>query len=163
MSKSIQKLVDRGLELRAKMEELKEQLSVIETQLQAAALAGEQQDLEDDEREGRQWLAQGTEHIVPVVLTSDLLIKSFQDDSSQHLRIADRAGDKIKEFYVPKKTWTSVFDNGKTFRKAAAQILGDNAPEFITACLQRDKHGLPKSQIRVEWDRAEIITKPEAQ
>jgi hypothetical protein len=33
-------------------------------------------------------------------------------------------------------------------------ILGESAPIFVDACLARDKNGIPKSQIKVEWDRA---------
>jgi hypothetical protein len=39
-------------------------------------------------------------------------------------------------------------------RAKAAGVLGAGAPAFVTACLQRDKNGIPKNKIAVEWARA---------
>jgi hypothetical protein len=51
--------VDRGLVIVAMIKDLKEELKGIETRLEKAGLAGEQIDLIDEEREGRQFLARG--------------------------------------------------------------------------------------------------------
>jgi hypothetical protein len=92
---------------------------------------------------------------VPVVFTADLLVKSFADNSAVHHRIQGIAGEHLDAFYAPKRTWETVIDSGKIFRRKAGEILGKDGPALITACLQRDKHGTPKSATRIEWDRAE--------
>ena len=56
---SIQADVDRGIEIRSEMEELKAQLKEIEARLTKAALRSEQVPLVDADREGRQFLAKG--------------------------------------------------------------------------------------------------------
>ena len=155
---TLQKSVDRGLQIRAMIEQLEEELSIIEQCLRSAALTGEQIELTDPDREGRQFLAQGTEAIVPVVLTADLIAQSFADKSPIHARLEDVAGEKLPQFFRPVTTWKILAKNGKAFRQEATSILGDkDGPKFITAALSKDKNGIPKSQIKVEWDRAEDI------
>lgn len=149
--------VDRGLEIRAQIEALKEELEIIESTLELAARKGEQIDLEDPDREGRQFLARGTEAIVPVVLTADIIQATFADGSPAHAKIADAALGKLPEFYRPTTTWKLLAKSGKAFRIEAAAILGAAAPALITAASARDKNGTPKSQIKVEWDRAHEI------
>jgi hypothetical protein len=153
---SVRADVDRGLEIVAQMTALKEELKLIEGRLHQAGLHGAQVDLEDAEREGRQYLATGTEQIVPVVFTADQVVKSFLADSAVHKAIAAAAGGHLADFYVPKTTLHAVFESGKLLRRRAAEVLGPQAaPAFVTACLARDKHGIPKSTIKVEWERAE--------
>jgi hypothetical protein len=152
---AVRKAVDRGLEIRAQIEALEAEMGEIESTLRAAGLAGEQVELNDTERDGRQFLAGGTVHIVPVVFTSDLVAQSFQDGSAVHLRAQDAAAGLLTEFYRPVTTWKMLARTGKAFRRDAAALLSEKAPAFVSACLQRDKNGIPKSQIKVEWDRAE--------
>lgn len=153
---SIKADVDRGLEIVAQMEALKEELKLIEGRLHKAGLNGTQVDLQDPEREGKQYLASGSEKIVPVVFTADAIVKSFLAGSAAHQLIAAAAGEHLADFYVEKRTLHSVFESGLLLRRRAAEVLGaDAAPAFVTACLARDKHGIPKSAIKVEWDRAE--------
>jgi len=154
---TLSKSVDRGLEIRALMQELKDELDTIEECLRHAALAGEQVELEDPDREGRQFLARGTESTVPVVLTADMVAQTFADGSKTHARLAEVAGEKLGQFYRAVTTWKILSKTGKAFRLEAMAILGNEAPAFITAALARDKNGIPKSQIKVEWDRAEDI------
>jgi len=155
---SLQRSVDRGLEIRATIQQLQDELSTIEECLRHAALAGEQVELTDPDREGRQFLAKGTESVVPVVLTADLVAQTFADGSPVHARLKDVAGEKLGQFYRAVTTWKMLAKNGKAFRLEAHASLGDkDGPAFITAALARDKNGIPKSQIKVEWDRAEEI------
>jgi hypothetical protein len=154
---SIKSDVDRGLEIDAEIERLTAERKEIEGRLIAAALQGEQLPLNDEEREGRQFLAKGSREFVPVVLTADLLMKSFQHASVQHIRVDGAACGKLEKFYSSKRTYHALFDNGKAFRKQADSFLGASAPAFISACLQRDKQGMPKSDIKVEWKRATEI------
>lgn len=154
MPHQITALVDRGLYLRAQINEMKDELETIEAKLREAAIAGPQTQLEDSDREGRQYLAQGTETTVPIILTADIIQATFTDASAVHSRIEAASGGKLLSFYRPTTTWKMLAKDGKQFRLEASGILGDTAPAFISACLARDKHGIPKSQVKVEWDRA---------
>ena len=154
---TLAKSVDRGLEIRAQIQELQDELSTVEECLRHAALEGEQIELTDPDREGRQFLARGTESTVPVVLTADMVAQTFADGSKIHARLAEVAGDKLGQFYRAVTTWKILSKTGKAFRLEAMAILGNEAPAFITAALARDKNGIPKSQIKVEWDRAEDV------
>jgi hypothetical protein len=156
---SVRADVDRGLAIVATLETLKKELKEINERLEAAALLGVQVDLVDPEREGKRFLAPGTDRIVPVVLTADSITKSFVAHSKKHKAISEAAGDKLLHFYVPTTTYEAVFESGKMLRTKAAEIFGfEDAPPFVSACLARDKHGIPKSDIKVEWDRAEKKT-----
>ena len=152
---TLAKSVDRGLEIRAQIQTLEDELSTIEECLRHAALAGEQVELADPDREGRQFLARGTEATVPVVLTADMVAQTFADGSPVHNRLRDTCHGRLSAFYRPVTTWKILAKTGKAFRIEAAAILGNDAPAFINAALARDKNGIPKSQIKIEWDRAE--------
>jgi len=45
----------------------------------------------------------------------------------------------------------------KAFREEASRALGKAAPKFISACLQRGKGGIPKSQTKIYWARAKDL------
>lgn len=145
--------VDRGLAIVEEIKGLELELEAIESRLEQAGLQGDQIELIDPEREGRQFLAKGSDAIVPVVFTSDLLVKSFADASAAHAAIETSAEGKLASFFKPVKTWKTLFDSGKIFRRKAAEILGDEGPAFVSACVQRDKHGIPKSATKIEWNR----------
>lgn len=162
---SIQNDVERGLSIRKELECLKTELDEIEGRLKAAGIAApeEQVELNDEEREGRQFLAHGAKHVVPVVFTADLLIKSFRHLSPLHSSLRTALGGvapKLTEFFETPNKWESNFDSGKRFRRRAAEVLGKAAPMFITACVARDKDGIPKSAIKVEWDRVADAKQP---
>ena len=151
---SIKANVDRGLEIRSTIKKLEAELKVIEADLEKAALAGEQVPLQDADREGRQYLARGTGRIVPVVLTSDLIIGSFAANGEIHRKIGAAAQLRLSDFYKSVSKYENRFDSGKKFRQQAAELLGLDAPAFITACIARDKDGIAKSAIKVVWDDA---------
>lgn len=150
-------LVDRGLVVRAQMAALKQELDDIEAKLEKAGLDGDHQELKDADREGRRFLARGTDRILPIIFTADKLVQSFQANSAQHKTIAQKAGRHLQSFYLPVTQYKMVQKDGKAFRAAADQILGKDGPAFITACLARDKKGVPKSDVKIEWDSAEEI------
>jgi len=146
--------VDRGLEIREHMEKLKIELKDIETRLQHAALHGEQVDLQDADREGKQYLATGTERIVPVILTADMIVGEFAANSERHHEIQPVAMGLLNKFFKPVNKYENRFDSGKKFRALADELLAKDAPAFITACVARDKTGMAKSAIKVTWDEA---------
>lgn len=151
--------VDRGLQIVGELKMLQDELDLIETRLEAAGLEGEQVELNDPDREGRQYLARGSAAVVPVVFTADLIVGQFQVDSDVHRRIvlAIPAGHYLRDFFRSVRVFKTLFDSGKQFRAKAAELLGDGAPAFISACLQRDKNNIPKSKVVIDWQRAEAI------
>jgi len=155
---SIKQLVDRGLELRGQIKSLKSQLGDIETKLSAAGLLKEQVPLKDEDREGRRFLARGTLWIVPVIYTADKVVKSFQHEGPMHGKVAAAAAGRLADFFGFSQVWENRFNDGREFRQQAAALLGGEGPAFVSACLARDKHGIPKSDIRISWDDAEAAT-----
>ena len=149
---SIQADVDRGIQIKIDIEALQTELKLIEKRLEAAGLKGEQIPLEDATREGRQWLARGSGAIIPVVFTADSIVSGFPDDSATHMQLRDMLGAKINEFF--KRSWSNRFRDGQSFRAHARELLADRAPGLITACLARDKDGVPKSKTVVAWSEA---------
>lgn len=157
---SIQADIERGIQIRAQRKKLDGELKDIEARLENFGLKHPEDHVElvDAEREGRRWLARGSEHIVPVIFTADKVVSSFKANSPQHIKIINALGGeafKIGKFYRREVKFESVFDNGKKFRKEAGEIFGDRAPLFITACVARDKNGIPKSDVKFLWDDAE--------
>ena len=159
---TIQQFVDRGLEIRADIEKLKLELKSIESKLEKFGLNGQHEELKDADREGRRWLARGTSQIVPVIFTADKIVGSFKANTPTHNRIQKASDDKLSFFYTPCTTYESLFDDGKKFRAHADELLGkEAAPKFITACLSVDKHGIPKSDIKILWDDSEPVIPPQ--
>lgn len=156
---SVRANIDRGLEIVAKIAELEAELDRIEQALTKEGLAagarGEHADLKDAARDGRLWLARGSAMAVPMIFTADKIIGSFTAGSARHTAIKDASGGKFSSFFRPSNKFESLFDDGKQFRAAAAEIIGPKAPAFITACVARDKSGIPKSDIKILWSAAE--------
>lgn len=153
--------IDRGLEITAELEQLTAELKDIEARVRHAALHGEQVELNDADREGRQFLAAGTQCVVPVILTADKLIGSFKASSPAHIKIVNALGGKahhLTDFFDRQVKFENRFDSGKKFRAIAAETFGDRAPAFITACVMRDKEGIPKSDIKIGWGDASAKT-----
>jgi hypothetical protein len=152
--------IDRGLEITAEMEKLSVELKDIEVRVKHAALHGEQVDLNDADREGRQFIAAGTAKAVPVILTSDMIIGEFGKGSERHLKIVDSIthDGKVLEFFKAVNKFENRFDSGKKFRKHADEVFGSEAPAFLTACIARDKAGIPKCAIKVMWGDANTKT-----
>lgn len=158
MSTSIKQLVDRGIELRRQVKGLKKELDAIEDSLSNVALWKEHQPLADPDRDGRRYLARGSQLVVPVIFTADKIVGSFQNNSPLHAQLSEvippGRGVGISCFFNLKSVFENRFSDGKQFRAEATNLLGDIAPQFINACLARDKHGIPKSDIKIAWDDA---------
>lgn len=157
MSDSIRSLVDRGLQVVAEIAARQKELKGIEDKLRGVASDRSDQHvpLKAEAREGRQYLARGSALIVPVVFTADKLLGSFQLGSKDAQRIASAPSpEHFPTFWKPWNGFENRFDDGQKFRARAEALLGDAAPAYINACLARDKDGLPKSDIKIEWKHA---------
>jgi hypothetical protein len=114
MNPNVKKHVDRGLEITAELARLDAELKGINQALELAALNGEQVDLNDADREGKQFLARGSERTVPVVISADLVHKSFADGGKTYANLQQLAGlVKLREFYAPETVWKARFSGGK--------------------------------------------------
>ena len=155
---SVATLTARGYSLYIEITARQSELDDIEKKLKEHALKGEQIDLQDADREGKQFLAQArTEDgllTVPVVITADLTTKSFEDGGKTHQQLTLLGGQQLSAFFRRTVTFKSLFDSGKELRAVAAERLGDRAPAFLAALVVKDKHGIPKNQIKVDWNRA---------
>lgn len=151
----IAEAVERGAVLNATINAAKDELKEINEFLACQAENGEQVPLEDAEREGRQFLAESERSIVPVVITADLITKTFQEGSPLHQDLSRLVGPSdLGRIYQRKIVFESKADDGVKFRRVVKATLPDNeAAAFLTACIRRDKMGIPVSQTRVEWDR----------
>ena len=153
--------VDRGLAIRAQMEALKAELEDIETTLESAALAGEQIPLEERDREGRQFIAHGTEMLVPVVLESDMIMGSFQEGGQAHSNILfalELHGDVFPQLWKPVSKFEMFAKDGQNYRKKLRELLPPTtAANVLAASLARDGKGIPKSRVIVDWKRAKLI------
>jgi hypothetical protein len=158
----VAELVDRGIELRERIAKDTAELKKIEAKLHDAGLEagreGEHEELKDTDREGRRWMARGSQKVLPVIFTADLIISTFTRGTDVHRKIDAIAGTRLNDFYKPEFKFANRFDNGKKFRSKAEEVFGPNAPAFITACISRDKHGIAKSAIKIAWDDVEPAT-----
>lgn len=154
-------LTDEGLKLKEEIEVRVERLREIDATLKAYAESkpADHVKLKDEDREGTRLLIRGSDRIVPVVFTSDLISQTLPDKSDKLAEITLLAAGHMTEFYKRTVTWeaahtkSSKFD-GKAFRAAARALLPD--PEaFIQACVRKNKDGIPVSQTKVAWDEAE--------
>lgn len=152
------KLVDRGLVLCRQLEAAGEELERIEEELAKLALDNphRQEELLDKNRDGRRFLAQGSERTVPIILTADKIVGEFAEHGARHKALAAIAANRLRHFFVPSNKWENLYTSGKEFRAAAVEILGQAAGDkFIQAALSRDRNGVPKSDIRIHWQDAE--------
>lgn len=160
-------LVDSGLQLRKEIDSREAQLKQITEQLQAHAEACPEDHvkLKDEGREGTRLLCAGSTLAVPVLFTSDLIVQNCQADSKEHQRIvAACPPNLLGKFYKRTVVYATLFApsnkfDGVAFRRMARAVLPD--PEtFITACVRRNKDGVPVSAVKVLWDSAEPVPVP---
>lgn len=151
--------IARGIFIRAEIAKLKAELTAIEKRLEAAGLAGEHIPLQDKEREGKQYLARGSDRIVPVRFESDQLITSFKPDSPLHKTIAAILGNKLSNFFKDTRVFQRVQkEDANKFRKIAREALDpDDYAKLINACISCDKAGIAKSKTVVAWDDSKPI------
>lgn len=151
--------IERGIEIKAEIAKLTEELKAIESRLQAAGAEGDQIPLQDANREGKQYLARSSKRIVPVRFESDLIAASFDPDSKMHKEAAAITGDLLPRFFKQSPKFARVPEDGEDFRSLAREILQpDQFAELIRAVTMRDKKGIAKSRIVVGWKDAKTIT-----
>lgn len=154
----IAKDTERGIAIKKQMSLLEKELKEIETRLQAAGADGEQIPLQDQNREGKQFLARSPYHILPVRFESDLIAGSFEPHSIMHEAVLEAAGVHFPRFYKPSNKFERKPKDGETFRKLARQLLAPDAfARLIRAATSVDKDGIAKSKIVVAWDDAKTI------
>lgn len=159
----IAELVDRGIELRERIAQDTAELKKIEERLEAAGheagREGEHEPLKDANREGTRWLARGSSKILPVIFTADSIVGSFTRNTPLHRKIEAAAGDHLGQFFKPVSKFENKFKDGVQFRNRAHELFDKSAPAFITACIARDKDGIAKSSVKLDWDHLEAATR----
>lgn len=158
-SQQISSDIERGLELRNSIKTAQAELKAIEKRLEQAGLDGEQIPLQEADREGRQFLARSPKLglIVPVVFESDQIVASFQSDTEIYNELTQHAGHHFSKFWNDTRKFERVQKDGQAYRKTARELLGEHAPYFVAASLQRDKNGIPKSRTIIGWDNAKPL------
>jgi hypothetical protein len=151
--------IERGLDLRATIKTAQTELKAIEKRLEQAGLEGEQIPLQEADREGRQFLARSPKLgvIVPVVFESDQIVASIQPGTEIFVELEYKALGSFSSFWQSVTKFDRVQKDGQSYRKAARELLGPMAPDFIAASLQRDKAGIPKSRTLIAWENAKQI------
>ena len=151
--------IERGLELRNTIKTAQAELKSIEKRLEQAGLEGEQIPLQEADREGRQFLARSPKLglVVPVVFESDQIVASVQPDTDVFNALLVISGSHFAKFWQPVTKLDRVQKDGQTYRQTAREILGELAPTFIAASLQRDKAGIPKSRTIIAWENVKQI------
>lgn len=151
----IQSDVDRGLAIASQIKDLQWELKIIEKRLEQAALEGVTEPLQDEAREGRQFIALGSEVKLPVIIESDQIIASYAPHSETEKALESLCGSMVNYLYKPATKFERVPKDGKAYRAAAFDYFGaDLGAKIISASIQRDKNGIPRSRIIIPWDRA---------
>lgn len=162
-------LTDRLVEIEREIKKLTAEKKGIEARLEAYALAQteEHESLKDGSREGRKVTLSGQRFRLPVVFSSDLLIKSFPDDGAKHKELLEVLGQvegmapqhALKLLFSPPCKWETRYDDGTKFRRAALEFFGpDLAPKIVAACRQTDRHGIAKSNTSFDFKAAAEVT-----
>lgn len=152
-------LTDRLAEIETEMKTLKTEKEGIQARLELYALNQKGEHLGDERREGRKVTLSGKRFSLPVIFTSDLLIKSFKEGSPKHQELLNiltvtplngvtpvPAAEQLKLFFDPPNTWAVKLEDGQKFRAAAAEWLPEDiASKFVAACTSKDKYGVAKS------------------
>ena len=163
--------VESGLRLFKILDYAKAELAEIKERLEADALAhpDEHKPLEDDSREGMQWIAPGG---LTVIITADALLKEIKaggaeyvatlsaittqvDTATPHLTEDHRAGKIAAAFTELCTPWAGYLRNkadGNDFRQQVRAMLSPECAEaLIDAWKSRDKSGIPKNDIKAEF------------
>lgn len=147
--------VDRGHAISSQIKDLEWELKIIEKRLEQAALEGITTPLQDEAREGRQFIAHGSAVTLPVIIESDQIVASYSPDTEISKTLNTLCGVERENLYRACTKYERVPKDGKAFRTAAFAHFGaDLGAKVISAAISRDKHGIPRSRIIIPWDRA---------
>ena len=146
--------VDRALALVAKMKADKKELEAIEARLVAAALERDKIPLEDEGREGQQFLACGSSCAVPVRFESDSLMATLPDEGPSFDLVKAACGVLFPKLWSKVTGYARKEKDGDKFRRNVRELAEpDRAAEIINATLARDKKtGLVKSRTVIAWE-----------
>lgn len=151
--------VDRLIEIKTQIATLTAEAKTIEARLEKAGLEGDQIPLQEADREGKQFLARGSSKVIPVRFESDQLIATFKPDSDLHKAIAGILGDKLSAFFKDTRVFERKHkDDANKFRQFARKELNaDTYAKLISACVSKDKDGIPKSKTVIAWGEAKPL------
>lgn len=150
--------VARGLQVKAQILALLIELKAIESRLMSAGEVGEQIPLQDENREGKQYLARGENQILPVRFESDLIVGSIENQGLIYSEILEILGDLLPRFFKPSSKLDRVPKDGESFRKLARNLLEPQKfARLIRAATARDKNGIAKSRVVVAWDDSQPL------
>ncbi|HEV2691428.1 MAG TPA: hypothetical protein VG347_00880, partial [Verrucomicrobiae bacterium] len=92
--RTVKILVDRGLEIVAEKKRLEAELDKIVIELEQHGLDNNahHEELEDAEREGKRWFANGTEFSIPMIFTADKLVSEIAAKGIKRVEIEAAAG-----------------------------------------------------------------------
>lgn len=164
--------VEAGLRLHGIIEFADAALKDVAARLKADALAcpGQHEPLHESEREGRRWLAPGG---LTIILTADSLRSEIERNGPEHLKMIASIGADIRTknpaadtatatdlvaetFAKLAKPWAGFARterDGLAFRTLASTLIAEPfATEVIAAWKAVDKFGVPKSDVKAEWD-----------
>jgi hypothetical protein len=168
-------LTDRLVHIETEIGALEREAKHIRSRLEAYALEQKGEPLADASREGRKVTLPGHKMSLPVLFTSDLLIGSFVDLGPKHRELTSilsaglthipeafereaKATEQLELFFKSPNKWEALYEDGQKFRKAAAEHLPEEvAASFISACSQRDKHGVKKSKTVFDFKSAKAV------
>jgi len=147
--------VERGIAIKKEIAALTAELKEIETRLTLAGQHGQQVPLQNENLEGRQFIARSSRHVLPVRFESDLIAASFDDGSTMHKELKQLLGDLFPKFFKRSTKFERVQKEGEQFRKVARGLLEpDTFAKVVRAATARDKNAIAKSRTVIAWDDA---------
>jgi hypothetical protein len=160
----IQADVERGRVIVHTITKLEAELKEIEARLIADGETGHQEPLQDANREGKQFLANGITGILPIRFESDLIAGSFSPDDQMHQAVITAIGEEqVPKFFKDVRKFERIAKDGEAFRKSARKLLEpDTFAALVKAVTIRDKTGIAKSKTVVAWKEIRTIAEASA-
>lgn len=132
---------------------LKERIESIEAVLKSRALNVPHEPLANGSREGRRATLKEGDQSVSVVFESDLLKGSFAFDSDLTTNLQGLCGNRFDALFRTKTTCERRITDGHKFRILVhSELPESSAVAVIEALKDKDKSGIVKSKVSVEWN-----------
>lgn len=174
--------VEAGLRLHGILKYAAESLKTIKERLELDALArpNEHEPLHEVEREGRKWTAPGG---LEIILTADALKTEIERNGKEHLAIMEAIAHVVRldtpgadtatatdlvtmlfeRIAQPWNSFVRTESDGLKFRQLVNALLREpHATTVIDAWKSRNAKGIPKSDIKAEWDALTVQRADEA-